>query len=451
MNETNLPRVTPYRGEEPYIFISYSHKDSDRVLPVLAELTARGYRVWYDEGIDPGTEWDAMIATQLMNCAYFIPFITKNYLASENCMDELHLAREESLPRFLVYLEDVALPPAQRMRLGRIQNIHKYTYQNEEEFYDKFAHAEGLDVCKCVTASPTKPAEDSLVFRKDEPKQAPVEDVPNASDFIIDQAGCLVKYTGPGGDVVIPDGVTKIGMASFDRCTSLTSVTIPDSVTKIGISAFSLCTSLTSIKIPNSITKIDGCAFDGCVRLTSVTIPDGVTKISAGTFSLCKRLTSVRIPNSITEIENNAFKDCTSLTSIKIPDSVTEIGGYAFNGCTNLTIHAPTGSYALEYAEENGIPFAAEITPHAEAPVMIVEDVFTITGRGTVITGTVEHESISVGDILSVGGKSFTVSGIEMFRKLLDTAHPGDSVGILLKDAKRNDDFKPGDSVYKKH
>lgn len=437
MNETNLPRVTPYRGEEPYIFISYSHKDSDRVLPVLAELTARGYRVWYDEGIDPGTEWDAMIATQLMNCAYFIPFITKNYLASENCMDELHLAREESLPRFLVYLEDVALPPAQRMRLGRIQNIHKYTYQNEEEFYDKFAHAEGLDVCKCVTASPTKPAEDSLVFRKDEPKQAPVEDVPNASDFIIDQAGCLTKYTGPGGAVVIPDRVTKIGDYAFCGCTSLTSVAIPDSVTEIG-----------------------GLAFSGCMSLTLVSIPDGVTEIREGTFSGCTSLTSVSIPDGVTKIGVWAFFNCTSLPSVTIPDSVAEICDSAFEYCTDLTIHAHEESYAIKYAIENSIAFVADETPDQRSitsqkddtklPVMIVDDVFTIAGRGTVITGTVENERIARGDTVTTGDKSFTVLDIEMYRKLLDFADPGDSVGILLKDAKRND-FKPGDSVYKKH
>ena len=47
---------TPYEGKEPYIFISYAHKDSDRVFPILEELDRRGYRVWYDDGIAPGSE-----------------------------------------------------------------------------------------------------------------------------------------------------------------------------------------------------------------------------------------------------------------------------------------------------------------------------------------------------------------------------------------------------------
>ncbi len=65
----------------------------------------------------------------------------------------------------------------------------------------------------------------------------------NASDFVIENV--LTKYTGPGGDVVIPDGVTEIGKDAFSGCTGLTSVTIPDSVTAIGKSAFSGCEKLT--------------------------------------------------------------------------------------------------------------------------------------------------------------------------------------------------------------
>ena len=69
------------------------------------------------------------------------------------------------------------------------------------------------------------------------------------SDFEIDENGVLVEYTGDGGDVVIPDGVKKIGDDAFYDCKSLTSVTIPDSVTSIGEDAFCFCNSLTSVTI----------------------------------------------------------------------------------------------------------------------------------------------------------------------------------------------------------
>lgn len=65
----------------------------------------------------------------------------------------------------------------------------------------------------------------------------------NASDFIIEN-GVLTKYVGPGGEVVIPDGVTSIGDSAFSYCIALTSVTIPEGVTSIGGWAFFQCARL---------------------------------------------------------------------------------------------------------------------------------------------------------------------------------------------------------------
>ena len=73
---------------------------------------------------------------------------------------------------------------------------------------------------------------------------------------------------------------------------------------------------------------------------------------------------------------------------------------------------------------------------------MTIEDVFTITGRGTVVTGKVETGSVSVGDTVilrrvSGGTKEVTITGVEMFRKILDKAVKGDNVGLLLRGVDR--------------
>ena len=75
---------------------------------------------------------------------------------------------------------------------------------------------------------------------------------------------------------------------------------------------------------------------------------------------------------------------------------------------------------------------------------MPVEDVFTITGRGTVATGRIEQGKVNVGDEVELVGihpqtAKTVVTGVEMFRKLLDDGQAGDNVGCLLRGVKRED------------
>ena len=79
-----------------------------------------------------------------------------------------------------------------------------------------------------------------------------------------------------------------------------------------------------------------------------------------------------------------------------------------------------------------------------KAFLMPVEDVFTITGRGTVATGRVERGEIKVGDVVEIVGmaeesKQTTITGVEMFRKLLDSAVAGDNIGALLRGVDRKE------------
>mgnify|MGYP000971951740 FL=1 len=90
-----------------------------------------------------------------------------------------------------------------------------------------------------------------------------------------------------------------------------------------------------------------------------------------------------------------------------------------------------------------------EYIPTPERPVdkpflMPVEDVFSITGRGTVATGRVERGKVKVGDEVEIVGlmdepKKTVVTGVEMFRKILDEAEAGDNIGALLRGIQRNE------------
>ena len=90
-------------------------------------------------------------------------------------------------------------------------------------------------------------------------------------------------------------------------------------------------------------------------------------------------------------------------------------------------------SYIPNPMRENDKPF-----------LMPVEDVFSITGRGTVATGRVERGTVKVGDTVSIVGlkdetRNVVVTGVEMFRKLLDSAETGDNIGALLRGVQRTD------------
>ena len=57
--------LRPYEGTQPYIFVSYAHKNDAAVLEIIGTLQSRGFRVWYDEGIEAGSEWPESIASHL--------------------------------------------------------------------------------------------------------------------------------------------------------------------------------------------------------------------------------------------------------------------------------------------------------------------------------------------------------------------------------------------------
>lgn len=135
--------------------------------------------------------------------------------------------------------------------------------------------------------------------------------------------------------VIIPEGVKSVENSVFQNCSSLTSVIIPESVVSIEQAAFYQCRELTSIKIPDNVTVLGTSAFR-LSGLTNVVIPKGVTCVSGSVFEGCKNLIDITIPESVTDIESNAFAGC-GITKIKIPSGVTSIGVKAFADCENLT------------------------------------------------------------------------------------------------------------------
>jgi hypothetical protein len=103
--------VRAYEGSEPYLFVSYSHKDSELVLPVIWKLYERKIRVWYDEGIALGSEWPHNIETHLMGASAVMVFVSENSLTSKNCENEVTVAEREDKKIIAINLDGVSKHP----------------------------------------------------------------------------------------------------------------------------------------------------------------------------------------------------------------------------------------------------------------------------------------------------------------------------------------------------
>lgn len=127
-----------YDGDEPYIFVSYAHKDAYLVFPEIKIFHDEGYPVWYDQGLNPGQEWDDEVAIALINCKLLVVFISKNSMDSTNVQDEIKLALKRDINIVPIYFEETELPPGLELRLSNKHAIMKYMMNQNDYLLDCF-------------------------------------------------------------------------------------------------------------------------------------------------------------------------------------------------------------------------------------------------------------------------------------------------------------------------
>ena len=130
---------------------------------------------------------------------------------------------------------------------------------------------------------------------------------------------------------------------------------VPEEVTALDSHAFNQMCSIESIELPEKLQSIGSCCFWWCEELKNIVIPGGVHTISGQMFESCSALVTVEILNGVTDIEDSAFAYCGNLKKVIIPSSVTSIDASAFEGCDSVAIYTPRGSYAEQWAKDNGI------------------------------------------------------------------------------------------------
>lgn len=312
-----------YDGKEPYLFVSYSHRDTDKVYPILDALYDRKYRIWYDESCENGNDFRDELRTRIEKAEAVLLFVSEYSMASPFCGMEIIVARENGKRLYPIYLDNTDVPPAFQILLA---NTHHSTTDN----IDKLIKTMVRDL-PAVTMDRLTTEDGVLKKCEDNGKSIEVD------EGIREISSEAFKGRRKLHNIKLPETLEFVGDESFRGCTNLESMEIPEKTVRIGESSFRDCTSMKTLIIKNNCIKIGERAFENCAVLEDVDLPNGLTELYGGVFNSCKSLKSISLPEKLTILGESAFSDCILLEGIDIPETVTKIDDLAFNGCISMT------------------------------------------------------------------------------------------------------------------
>lgn len=246
----------------------------------------------------------------------------------------------------------------------------------------------------------------------------------------------------PITDLVVPEGVKKIGDGLFYGSTTIKSVVIPDGVTHIGERAFYNCGFLNEVRFPDSLTYIGTDAFgntgllgddsrydeNGVLYIGNnlikvdkdkmsgeYTVKEGTVSIAQGAFNGVTDLTKVVFPDSLKTIGSQAFEGCTGLTELIIPNGVERIDYRAFYGCTNVDkISLPDSLYFIGANVFENTAYYNDESNWENDVLYIGKHLIRSNGRfingyevkeGTLTIAGAAFSNVYVGTYYNIGGK----------------------------------------------
>jgi TIR domain len=182
MNDTGTehplqPPFEAYVGAEPFLFVSYSHADSQIVYAEIERLHRLGFRLWYDEGIDPGNEWQDEVAKALNECSLFVVFISPRAIKSKNVRDEINFAINRNKPFIAVHLEETQLPEGLELRMGAVQAVMRYRMP-DDRYYRQMEKALPSSLIVTQPRAATESQRSPALPSTPPPKPAPIDESP---------------------------------------------------------------------------------------------------------------------------------------------------------------------------------------------------------------------------------------------------------------------------------
>ena len=138
--------------------------------------------------------------------------------------------------------------------------------------------------------------------------------------------------------VIIHSSVIEVPNRAFSGCEHLNEVVLNEGLMKIGLFAFHECTTLRIIKLPSTVTEVGAGAFYECTNLREVVLNEGLQEIGIGAISRCSSLTIIKLPSSIVEVGQGAFNGCTNLREVIFDEGLPTIEEGAFGECESLSV-----------------------------------------------------------------------------------------------------------------
>ena len=106
------------------------------VFGIIKKLGDSRYRIWYDEGIEPGNEWPEVVGKALMGSSQLLVFMSRSAAGSRNVRNEINLAFSEGKNIIVIYLERTTLTEGMKLQIGTVQFVNRFE-MGAKEFIDK--------------------------------------------------------------------------------------------------------------------------------------------------------------------------------------------------------------------------------------------------------------------------------------------------------------------------
>ena len=376
--------------EKPFIFISYSHRDRDEILPILKTLYESGWKIWYDEGLTIGDKYDETLEEHVRNCSAFLLFASENSVNSYYCIEnEIPWAYEYGKPIIRCDLNEgldfeiregtvaaTVSPEKIEPALKKISGLARGEHREAKgiSVVVNPADRDGAEgdgfACCLYTADHAAAAKAVMLEAKNSgctlydavEERAEKEELESCAclivfldrSFLANEAftKTLAKAYLAGRDLAVCQlesirsddlpqellGLRKMQWLNFVYGISADMVTkLVRHLQKRGCRNSAILPGFEYEKTEKGIIikKYTGIDPNPRIERNYGVLP--VTEIADEAFHNCTFLTAFEIPDGIKKIGRETFRNCGNLASITIPDSITEIEAAAFGICQSLT------------------------------------------------------------------------------------------------------------------